>query len=65
MWSWLTAIIKGIFAALFDKVVEEAKQPKTIEYADTPNDLKAAVDADVARQLDRLRREAGGDSHAE
>ena len=55
MWGWLEAIIEAICRALFGVAVKEIEKPKTIEDANTPKNIKADVDADVQRQLDRLR----------
>lgn len=55
MWGWLEALIEAICRALFGEVRKEIEKPKTIEDANTPKNLKDAVDADVQRQLDWLR----------
>ena len=50
--SWLLGLFIHETA---EQVKEELQKPKTIEDANTPKNLKADVDADVQRQLNRLR----------
>ena len=55
--AWFVgAIAKALFGTVADVVVKQAEKPDTIQDAQTPEKLKAAVDADVQHQLDELRQ---------
>lgn len=62
MWGWLKAILAAFFGELFGVAAKEIRteleKPKTVENANTPQELKDSVDNDVRDQLARMQREA-------
>jgi hypothetical protein len=59
LWGWLKALVQGFFAAFFRVAAKEIRtqleKPRTIEDANTPKNIKDAVDADVRDKLKRMR----------
>lgn len=50
-WGFLKALWQGLLAAIFDKVVEEAKKPSTAEEAVTPKSEKDKWNKYVENEL--------------
>jgi hypothetical protein len=57
--NWLRSVVAGLFDAIFSWGQKQAEKPKTIEDAETPEQVKTDFRNTIA---DRLRNRADGDA---
>lgn len=57
--NWLRSVVAGLFDAIFSWGQKQAEKPKTIEDAETPEQVKADWSDAVARRL-RDRQDGDG-----